>query len=95
MSKKTTKAKYHTTPADLLVAAAYLPKTRDGKPMYPGMGVWLVGTDMSGEETGDMEAEVTSVATDHVWVKVNIHGDQEQWAASQIYSSKEAAGGVK
>jgi hypothetical protein len=72
-------------------AGAHLPITVDGKPIYPGMTVWLVGTSLDGEDAGNRKAEVTSVAKDHVWA--NLDGDQVPWDASQIYSSKEAAKG--
>jgi hypothetical protein len=72
-------------------AGAHLPKTQDGKPIYPGMEMWLVGTSLDGEDAGNRKAEVTSVAKDHVWA--NLDGDQVPWDASQIYSSKEAAKG--
>jgi hypothetical protein len=87
MSEKKTKVDI----ADDLLAAARLPKTRDGKPMYPGMSVWLVGTGMDGEGSGNRKAKVTTVGRDHVWVWLD--GDQSPWAASQIYSSKEAMKG--
>jgi hypothetical protein len=76
--------------AELRSVVEKLPKTMDGVSIVPSLMVVLHGTDMSGEIESDQDARVTSVCSDHAWVQIDDHGDQECWPASGMTSYRPA-----